>query len=108
MEFHGPGIPDSRIMQIKGDPVAGCHFTPDSQRVPYYARSRVADPGRITRISGMPFAIDLDIIRMDFIENLLNHFRSCVDTYSLVGGIGVEVKMDTEETLVAAESLLTA
>ena len=108
MEFHSPGIPDSGIMQIEGYASLRRNLPPDRKRIPHDVRNRIPDFGRIAGITGVSLAVNLDIVGMDHVQDRPDHFRSGVGTHSRAEGIGMEIKMDSEETLVAAESLLAA
>ena len=54
----------------------------------------------------MSFAVNLDVIGMYHVQDGLDHLWGGVGSDVLVGGAGVEIKMDSKETLVPAEAFL--
>ena len=90
-------VPDARIVHEQGDPPLSCHVAPDSQRIADEAGGRVAHLGRIARITAMPFAVDLDVVRLDLVDHQFDHLRRCPRPHAVAIVARVEVEMDAEK-----------
>ena len=55
----------------------------------------------------MAFAVNLNIVRMNHVQDGAYHLGGRVSAYVLVRGARMEIEMNTEETLIPAKPLLS-
>ena len=96
MKGDGAGIPDAGIVHIESHAPLGGHAPPDAQGVAGDIGTRVADLGRVARNAGMPFAVDLDEVWIDRVEEPADHLVGRVGA-DMVVQAAVEIEMDAEE-----------
>lgn len=100
----GLGVPDAGVMHIERDAVFGGDIAPESEGIADEAWGLVSDVGGIAGESRMSFAVDLDVIGMDQVDDGLDHLASGVFSDFLAVIAGVEIEMDAEEAVGAGDS----
>ena len=99
MLIHRRIIQDARIVHEQGHAPFGSHLSPDLERVPDKSRRGMTHLGGITRNARVPFAVDLQIIRVHLVHNGLNHGAGGV--FAHLGAIQsrMKIKMNPEKTI---------
>ena len=86
-------VPDARIVQVECDALFRGYLPPDFQRVLHEAGRGIAHFGRITRTPGMAFAVTLDVIGLDLLDDILYHLavHAFSDFFAIITGVKVEM-----------------
>ncbi len=97
-------VPDSRIVHVERHTASCGNLAPDLERVPHEAAGLVSHFRRIAGVSGVPLAVNLDVVRLHHVEDLVDHFRSRVLTDVVIVGLGMEVEMKPQEAVSPLQS----
>ncbi len=66
---HGMAVPDAGVMHEQGDAAARVASRQTRSGSPTKPGGGIAHPGRVAGIARMPLAVDLDIVRLDFVDH---------------------------------------
>ena len=93
------GIPHSRVVHEERNAALRGHLPPEPERVADESEDAVAGLGRIARQTGMSFAVALEVIRMNLIDDVLDHRTRCVLADRRTVFPGMKIEVDAEEAL---------
>jgi hypothetical protein len=91
-------------MHVERDAMASRDLAPDAERVADDPGGLIADLGRVARQAGMTFAVNLQVVGADQIDDVLNHRRRRARADVRAIHAGVEIEVDAEKTVRAFES----